>query len=195
MQKKNYTNILYRYRENRYFTQRKHINSNKKNITKIYQPIFRYNMCFDMTNIWYKGFSADRCGSSPTALIKIRKIENFTLGKQYGYENTRQSKLVQKNIIICQFQQPVFRKLVISVNFYLQSSWNYNVILKIYFSGFSNIFYNYIYYHHTKFRIDIICLKKVTGGSFSWNTALALLLLVKIIVRSSELLFLIWEPD
>ena len=135
-------------------------------------------MCFDMTNIWYKGFSADRCGSSPTALIKIRKIENFTLGTQNGYENTRQSKLVQKNIIICQFQQPVFRKLVISVNFYLQSSWNYDVILKIYFSGFSNIFYNYIYYHHTKFRIDIICLKKVTGGSFSWNTALALLLFV-----------------
>ena len=44
---------------------------------------------------------------------------------------------------------------------------NYDVILKIRFSEFSYIFHNYIHFHHTIFRIDIICLKKVTGGSFA----------------------------
>ena len=86
--------------------------------------------------------------------------------------------MVQKNTIIYYFQQPVFRKPVISVNFHLQLNWNYDVILKICFSGFSDIFHNYIHYHHTKFRIVIICLKQVTGGSFAWNTALGLLLFV-----------------
>ena len=123
--------------------------------------------------------------------------------------------MVQKNTIIYYFQQPVFRKPVISVNFHLQLNWNYDVILKICFSGFSDIFHNYIHYHHTKFRIVIICLKQVTGGSFAWNTALGLLLfvceylglhkcklsvcvsckLVKLLVRSSDLLFLIWKRD
>ena len=86
--------------------------------------------------------------------------------------------MVQKNTIIYYFQQPVFRKPVISVNFHLQLNWNYDVILKICFSGFSDIFHNYIHYNHTKFRIVIICLKQVTGGSFAWNTALRLLLFV-----------------
>ena len=45
-------------------------------------------------------------------------------------------------------------------------------------SGVSYIFHDIIHYHHTKFRIDIICLKKVTVGSLTWNTALALLLFV-----------------
>ena len=76
------------------------------------------------------------------------------------------------------FQQPVIRKPVISVNFHLQLNWNYDVILKIRFSGFSDIFHKYIHYHNTKFRIAIICLKNVTGGSFAWNTALGLLLFV-----------------
>ena len=76
------------------------------------------------------------------------------------------------------FQQPVIRKPVISVNFHLQLNWNYDVILKIRFSGFSDIFHKYIHYHNTKFRIAIICSKNVTGGSFAWNTALGLLLFV-----------------
>ena len=44
---------------------------------------------------------------------------------------------------------------------------NYEVMLKICFSGVFVIFHNIIHYHHTKFRINIICLKKVTGGSFT----------------------------
>ena len=99
-------------------------------------------------------------------------------GTQIGYQNTRQTELVQKNTIMYHFQQPVIRKPVISVNFHLQLNWNYDVILKIRFSGFSDIFHKYIHYHNTKFRIAIICLKNVTGGSFALNTALGLLLFV-----------------
>ena len=69
-------------------------------------------------------------------------------------------------------------KPVFILNFYLKLNWNYDVILKICFSGVSYIFHDIIHYHHTKFRIDIICLKKVTVGSLTWNTALALLLFV-----------------
>ena len=86
--------------------------------------------------------------------------------------------MVQKNTIIYHFRLPVFRKPVMSVNFYLHLNWNYDVILKICFSGVSYIFHDIIHYHHTKFWIDIICLKKVTVGSLTWNTALALLLFV-----------------
>ena len=67
--------------KNRYFAPKKHIYSNKKNITKIYQPIFWYNVGFDMTNICYKGISADRCCSSPTALI--RNTENWNINVRY----------------------------------------------------------------------------------------------------------------
>ena len=48
-------------------------------------------MYFDMKNIPYKGITVDQGGSSPTALIKIRKIEILMLGTQNGYQNTRQT--------------------------------------------------------------------------------------------------------
>ena len=80
--------------------------------------------------------------------------------------------------MIYHFQLPVLWKPVIILNFNLNLNWNYEVILKICFSGVSYIFHDIIQYRHTKFRIDISCLKKVTGGSFTWNTALALLLFV-----------------
>ena len=49
-------------------------------------------MYFDMANILlvYEGIMVDQGGSSPTALIKIRKIERL-LGTQNGYQNTRQT--------------------------------------------------------------------------------------------------------
>ena len=84
----------------------------------------------------------------------------------------------KKNIISYHQHQPVLIKPVIILNFYLKLNWNYDVILKIRFSGFSDIYHKYIHYHNTKFRIAIICLKNVTGGSFAWNTALGLLLFV-----------------
>ena len=48
-------------------------------------------MYFDMTNILNEGIMVDQAGSSPTALIKIRKIEKLMLGPQNGYQNTRQT--------------------------------------------------------------------------------------------------------
>ena len=131
-----------------------------------------------MTHIPYEGIRVDQGWSPPTALIRIPKIENCMLSTQNGYQNTRQTKLVQKNTIIYHFQQPVFRKPVISVNFHLQLNWNSDVILNICLSGISNFFYDIIYYHHTKFHIDVICLKKVTGGSFAGYNELGLLLYV-----------------
>ena len=47
-------------------------------------------MYVDMTSIPYKGIRVDHGGSSPTALIKIRKVE-LMLGTQNGYQNTRQT--------------------------------------------------------------------------------------------------------
>ena len=48
-------------------------------------------MYFYMTNIPYEGITVDQGGSSPTALIKKRKIEILMLGTQNGYQNTRQT--------------------------------------------------------------------------------------------------------
>ena len=48
-------------------------------------------MYVDMTSIPYKGIRVDHGGSSPTALIKKRKIEILMLGTQNGYQNTRQT--------------------------------------------------------------------------------------------------------
>ena len=39
-----------------------------------------------MANIWYKGISADRCCSPPTALIRRAIFKNFVKYSRYGYE-------------------------------------------------------------------------------------------------------------
>ena len=129
-------------------------------------------------NHWSSGIRVARGGSDSRALIRNTENSKWRKYTQNGYETVPQnvSGTISKKSSFSKI--PVSRKPVFILNFYLKLNWNYDVILKICFSGVSYIFHDIIHYHHTKFRIDIICLKKVTVGSLTWNTALALLLFV-----------------
>ena len=87
------------------------------------------------------------------------------LGTQNGYQNTRQAELVKKNTTIYHLNQPVPIKPVIILNFKEKLNLIYDVILMIFFPEMSKIFDDNIHFDRTKFRIDIISLSKVTGGS------------------------------
>ena len=54
-------------------------------------------------------------------------------------------------------------KPVVILNFHEKLNLNYDVILMMCFPGMAKIFYDNMFYDHTKFGIDIISLSKVTG--------------------------------
>ena len=54
---------------------------NQNFLSQFFDTMSLNNVCFHMTNIWYKGISADRCCSSPTALI--RNTENWKINVRY----------------------------------------------------------------------------------------------------------------